>query len=118
MPDFLGSEKIIVQPGTSKMAYEFEVTVCSAAGANDGFLAFGRTIASVVVTAHKHGTTLVDATSELIEGTPTVVNEVMTVKLNYPTTLGSGRYKLEFIMTLDDTSVEEADFGRVLVKDR
>jgi len=117
MPDFLGNDSIIVQPGTSKYAYEFEVTVCSAVGANDGFLAFGRTIASVVVVAHKHGSSLlVDA--ELIEGVPTEVDQVITVKLNYPTTNGAGRYKLEFVMTLDDGSTEEADFGRVIVKDR
>ncbi len=117
MPDFLGNDDIIVQPATSKAAYEFEITVCSAAGANDGFLAFGRTIASVVVTAHKHGPTLLVDT-ELIEGTPTKVDQIITVKLNYPSTNGGGRYKLEFVMTLDDGSVEEADFGRCLVKDR
>ena len=117
MPDFQGNDDITVQPGTSKAAYEFEITVCSAAGANDGFLAFGRTIASVVVTAHKHGRTiLVDA--EMIEGVPTEVDQVITVKLNYPTTNGAGRYKLEFVMTLDDGSTEEADFGRIIVKDR
>jgi hypothetical protein len=118
MPDFQGNDDINVQPGTSKYAYEFEITVCSAAGANDGFLAFGRTIASVVTTAHKHGPVLVDATADLIEGTPTESDQVITVKLNYPTINGAGRYKLEFVMTLDDGSVEEADFGRVIVKDR
>ena len=117
MPDFLGNDDIIVQPGTSKAAYEFEITVCSAAGANDGFLAFGRTIASVVVTAHKHGTSILED-DDLIEGVPTEADQVITVKLNYPTTNGGGRYKLEFVMTLDDGSTEEADMGRVLVKDR
>ena len=116
MPDFIGNDDIIVQPGTYKYPYEFEVTVCSAAGANDGFLPFGRTIASVVTIAHKHGRTLlvdaqlVDSYSEL--------DQIITVKLTYPTTNGSGRYKLEFVMTLDDGSKEEADFGRVIVKDR
>lgn len=117
MPDFQGNDNIYVQPGTSKAAYEFEITVCSAAGANDGFLAYGRTISSVVVKAFKHGTTELED-SELIEGTPAEVDEVITVKLNYPTTNGPGRYKLEFVMTLDDGSTEEADFGRVIVKDR
>ena len=116
MPDFLGNDSIIVQPGTSKYAYEFEITVCSAAGANDGFLAFGRTIASVVVTAHKHGPALlVDA--QLVDSS-SEVNQIITVKLTYPTTNGAGRYKLEFVMTLDDGSTEEADFGRCIVKDR
>lgn len=117
MPDFQGNDDINVQPGTSKYAYEFEITVCSAAGANDGFLAFGRTIASVVVKAYKHGSTLLED-SDLIEGVPTEVDQVITVKLNYPTTNGPGRYKLEFVMTLDDGSTEEADFGRIICKDR
>jgi hypothetical protein len=117
MPDFQGNDDIVVQPGTSKYPYEFEVTVCSAVGANDGFLPFGRTISSVVVTAHKHGPAILVDT-ELIEGTPTEVDQIITVKLNYPTTNGRGRYKLEFVMTLDDGSTEEADFGRVRVKDR
>ncbi len=117
MPSFQGSDKIDVQPGTSKAAYEFEFTVCSAAGANDGWLAYGRTISSVAVKAYKHGETEVDATSDLINGTPSVANNIVTVKLDYPTVNGSGRYKLEFVVTLDDGSDDEADFGRVFVRD-
>ena len=40
------------------------------------------------------------------------------VQPNYPSINGAGRYKLEFVMTLDDGSEEEADFGRVIVTDR
>jgi hypothetical protein len=116
MPDFQGNDDIIVQPGTSDYAYEFEVTVCSAVGANDGFLAFGRTISSVVVKAFKHGTTNLEDT-EIIEGY-SLAGFIVTVRLTYPSTNGAGRYKLEFVMTLDDGSTEEADFGRCIVKDK
>jgi len=116
MPDFQGNDDIIVQPGTYNYPYEFEITVCSAAGANDGFLPFGRTIASVVVTAHKHGPAILVDT-ELIEN-DSELDQIITVSFTYPGTNGAGRYKLEFVMTLDDGSKEEADFGRVRVRDR
>ena len=116
MPDFQGNDDIVVQPGTYNYPYEFEVTVCTAAGANDGFLPYGRSIASVEVKAFKHGRTLLEDT-ELIES-DSEADQIITVHLTYPSTNGSGRYKLEFVMTLDDGSKEEADFGRVRVKDR
>ena len=115
MPDYIGNDDIIVQPGTLNYPYEFLVTVCSAAGENDGFLAYGRTITSVVNTAHKHGRTLL-VDSELIAN-ESLSGFVITMRLSYPTTNGPGRYKLESVVTLDDGSTEEIDFGRVRVKD-
>jgi hypothetical protein len=115
MPDYIGKDSITVQPGTFNYPYEFLVTVCSAAGANDGFLAFGRTIVSVVNTAHKHGRTLLVDT-ELIKN-ESLNGFIITMRLSYPITNGKGRYKLRSVVTLDDGSTEEIDFGRVRVHD-
>jgi len=116
MPDFLGDDIIIVQPLTLNYAYEFEITACSAVGANDGFLAFGRIISSVVVDAFKHDKDNT-ADSQLV-ASKSLNGFIVTLKLAYPTINGVGRYKLRFKLTLDDASVEEADFGRVFVRDR
>ena len=116
MPDFQGNDSIIVQPGTLDYPYEFEITVCSAVGANDGFLAFDRTIASVEIKAFTHGTASLEDL-ELIEDSD-LNGFIITVNLTYPSTNGRGRYKLEFVLTLDDGSTEEVDYGRILVKDR
>jgi hypothetical protein len=116
MPNFRGNKYIIVQPYTYKYPYEFEFTVCSAAGSNDGFLPFGRTISSIDITAIKYDE---DGTedSQLVEDDD--LNEfVLTVYLTYPSANGVGRYKLRFVLTLDDGSKEEADFGRILAVDR
>lgn len=116
MPSFQGKKFIVIQPNTYNYPYDFQFTICSASGANDGFLPFGRTIDSVEVTAIKHDK---DGTvdMELIENT-TLNHPVVTVNLTYPSTNGRGRYKLRFVVTLDNGVKEEADYGRVLVYDR
>jgi len=116
MPDFQGNDSIIVQPGTLDYPYEFEFTFCSAAGANDGFFPFGRTMADVEVDAFKHDADNTEDTDLVADYT--LNGSIVKVYLSYPTTNGAGRYKLRFTVTLDDDSEEEVDFGRVIVKDR
>ena len=44
MPDFEGTDIVELQPLDVKVPVEFEVTVCTAASTNDGFLPFGYTV--------------------------------------------------------------------------
>ena len=110
LDSFSGVKNIIVQPNTNGATYTFTFSVCSSATANDGFLPYGETISSVAVTAHTESGT--DATSSLITGIPTVSSNVVTVRLKYPSAVGT--YHLQFVLTLASGGIEEADFNRVI----
>lgn len=113
-PKFAGRRWIYLQPGDS-IGYTFTATVNSSATANDGFIPYNRTIASVAVVAFDADGTVV--TSDLIVGTPSLASLVTTVVLKWPATNGAGRYKLEFIYTLDNAQTIEIDFNRLRAKD-
>ena len=110
MPNFQGSDEIILQPNDDGVIYSFNVTTASASGANDGYLAYGRSISSVVVTTYDEEGTL---TTDLVDGVAVLDGNIIRQPLQYPTTSGDGRYKITFVMTLDDSSIKEADFFRV-----
>jgi len=108
--NFKGNKEITLQPNDAKVNYNFTFTVATITG-NDGFLPYGTSIDSLVVT-------LLDedgASVEGIYGTPTVSSNIVSVKLNYPPS--AGRYSLQFILTLDDGEVIEADFTRIIARD-
>ena len=114
MPNFKSNDEIVLQPNDADVIYEFEITTASTSGANDGYLAYGRSVSSVEVkTYEEDGTEIAD----LLDGSATIVGNLIRQPLQYPTTSGEGRYKLTFIMTLDDASVKEADFFRVYAED-
>lgn len=115
MPDFKTQGQIILQENDN-MGYSFEITVASSASANNGFIPFDTTVSSVVVVAYDKNNEVV--TSDLIFGTPTVTNNIISMQLKYPVTNGEGRYKITMILTLDNGDVKEADFDRVYVKNR
>lgn len=115
MPNFKTSGEISLQPNDN-MGYSFTVTVGSSATANDGFIPYGTTVSSVVVIAYDKDD--VNVTSELIFGTPSVSQNVVSMQLKYPTTSGDGRYKLTMILTLDNGDVKEADFDRVYARNK
>jgi len=117
MPNIQGNKKIEIQPNDDKKAYGFTVTVCSAIGADDGFLPYGRTISSYTLKAYKYDETGTDASADLIDSSSRS-NFVITVSLQWPTTNGAGRYRLTFVLTLDDGSKHEFDYGRVYCRDR
>ncbi len=112
--DFQGNDIIRVQPSDTKVPYCFTFTYASACDGDDGALPHGTTIQDYDLTAHKSDGT--DATSELIHS-HSRSNNVVTVNLKYPTSLGTGWYHLVFVLTLDTGTVVEFDFNRVEVKD-
>lgn len=111
--NFQGRKRISLQPNDSAVPYTFTINVCSSTTANDGFIPYGTVVSSVSVKAYNASGT--DITDTMIEGTPTVSNNVVTVNLNYPG--ATGEYKLTFILTLDSGAVIEADFTRIDAED-
>jgi len=116
MDSFSTKGSVDLQPTSAKDERTFEVTVCTSATANDGQLPYGATIASVAVIAYdKDGTV---CTSELIEGTPSVSDFLVTVQFNYPSTTGEGIYKISIDVTLTgDSNVIPLDFKRIVAHD-
>lgn len=112
---FKSSDPIILQPNDLAVPYTFEFTICSSATANDGALPYGDSAASVAVTAHDEDGA--DKTSELINGTPGLADNVATVALDYPDTSGAGTYHLTFVVTTANGSKIEFDFNRIYARD-
>ena len=97
MHNFEENKSITLQPGDNKKPHEFEITVCSSAVANDGWIPYETTVASIDVHAYRDDGT--DVTSTMIEGTPTESDNVITVILNH--IMIDGEYYLYFLLTLD-----------------
>lgn len=112
---FKTTDLVILQPNDLSVPYTFEFTVCSSATANDGALPYGDSAASVAVTAHNKAGA--DKTSEIISGTPSLADNVVTVVLNYPSTSGTGTYHLTFVVTTSSGAKVEFDFNRISARD-
>lgn len=117
MPDFVGTDTVVIQPYDDDVPYSWGFEACSSAIANDGSLPFGTTISSYTITAHKHGSPDVDASDALIASHGRN-GFVIQARLQYPTTLGAGMYHIRIVLTLSDTSDIEFDFNRVVVRDK
>lgn len=102
--DVIGNEEFLLRTGDKKIA-QFEATVCSSATANDGTIPFGRVVSTVAVKAYKQDNLSSEVTTDIIDGTPTELNNVVSITLKYPTTNGPGRYQLRFALTLDDGKI-------------
>lgn len=113
--DFKDRKTIILQPSDAAVPFGFEFTVCSAADKNDGALPYGDSVSDCAVTAHSEDGT--DKTSELINGSPSVADNVVTVDLDYPSTTGAGVYHLTFVVTTANGADIEFDFNRVYARD-
>jgi len=113
--DFQGTKWITLEPNDSGVPYSFTITASSSTTANDGFIPYGTNVNSVSAKAYDSNSN--DVTSEMVNGTPAVDNNVITVNLDYPSTSGTGVYKLTLILTLNTGSVIEADFIRIRAED-
>jgi len=106
------SGQIIIQANTN-LGWNFKFPTATSATAKGG-IPYGRTISTVSVIAYDEDDS--DVTSEMIVGTPSLDTETVTVRLKYPVTSGVGRYKLTFILTLDNGMTVEFDFKNVYAK--
>ena len=129
MPDFEGANIIELQPLDTKVPYQFLVTICTAASTNDGFLPFGYSAASAVVTVKKYPSST-SATSAMVLSASalSVTSNVMTTFLTYPVSsssgtsiLGPGTYHMTFKITPTGSVASmayEANFNRVFARDK
>jgi len=109
------TSSIILQPNDYYVAYKFVSAACSSDAANDGNIPYGTNVSSAAVTAKDaDGNTVTDLVAEYA-----TADNVVTVKLSYPSISGDGKYSLTFALTLDNgETVIEEDYNRVIAKDR
>lgn len=112
MSNFETVGQIDLQTG-DRMGWGFKFPICSST-TEKGAIPYGRTISGVDVTAFDALDN--DVTSDLIDGTPSLVDDTVSVTLKYPVTNGEGRYKLTFALTLDNGWTRQKDFQRVIAK--
>ena len=112
MPSFKTNDKIQLQPNDS-IGYDFQVTTCSTSASNDGFIPFDRVVSSVAVSGFAEDN--VTPENHMVLSTA-LLNNIITCVLRYPSG-GAGRYRLRFILTLDNGQIKEADFGRIEAQD-
>ena len=129
MPDFEGANIIELQPLDTKVPYQFLVTVCTTATANDGFLPYGYSAASAEVTVKKYPSST-SATSAMVSSASSlsVSSNVITAFLTYPVSsssgtsiLGPGTYHMTFKITPTgsvSSMAMEANFNRVYARDK
>ena len=106
MSDFNTYDQITIRPWSNVVPYEFEFTTATNASSNDGFLPTGTTITAVSAQAYDESDNL---NSDLIVGSPVVVNNIVSVDMKYP---GAGRYQIRFRLS-DGTSIFQANFDSI-----
>ena len=113
MPSFKGVAKITIRPGTVSVSYRFHCSTCSSSKSNDGALPFNTTISSVTVVAKTDAGVVY---TELITATNLTQPDI-DLTLSYPTTNGTGRYSLTFLLVMSNGSTIELGYNRVKVID-
>jgi len=124
MSDFQDVE-ITIQPFDKESYYLFVNNQSQAIMINDdgtvkksdGMLPYGVKITGITAFAYDEKTGD-DVTSQLIWGTTTAVDNLITVSLQWPETAGVGTYKLTFHCLLDNGGQKELDADPVYVKDK
>ena len=112
MSNFETVGQINLQP-TDELPWDFYFPPAASA-TEKGAIPYNTTVSTVgVVVYDSEGT---DVTTDLIEGTPSVTDNVVSVTFKYPVTNGDGRYKVTFTCTLNTGSVRTFDFQRLFAK--
>lgn len=99
-------------PGDTLKPLQVEVTVKTSNSANDGFLEAGRSVATVSGSVYKLSDNT-DVTTDILYGTATELDNIITAYLNYPTINGAGDYGAKFIITLDNGSTRQINVPNI-----
>ena len=110
MPSVKGHIKILLQPGDTDLTWKFNAPPASTESANDGAIPYNTSVVSVSVKSYDEDGTEV---TDLIQGNPSVSNNVVSITMSYPSTSGAGKYKITCIMTLNTGGTVEWDYNRI-----
>ncbi len=106
--DFNTFDKIELKPNDYKVEYTFDFPACTGASENDGALPVGTVIDAVSASAFTEGDV---PEAGLIVGSPSVLNNIVSVSLKYPDG-GVGRYYIDFILA-DGAITFDLDFQSI-----
>ena len=112
MPNFETPGEINLQEN-DELGWDFYIPPAASSTVKGG-IPYGRTVASVVVTAFDADG--LDVTTDLISGTPTVALNIIYIIFKYPVVNGDGRYKVTMACTLDNGRTRQFDFGRIIAE--
>lgn len=106
--------KVEIKPNTLK-TYPFLIPADSGATVNDGFIEYGRTITDIDVTAYTPDGT--NVTTALISGDPTVVNNIVYIKFQYPDGWPTGIYNINIDYIDNEGETDQIPFENIFVKE-
>lgn len=115
MPDFVGRDKVKLQPETRNYPISFSFSACTAFDSNDGSIPYGDSVESAAVKAYDPDG--VDVSSSMVTGDAEVEADVVYVPISYYTGCIEGNYKLTIIVTCSSGFIHPYDFERVVVLD-
>ena len=104
MSDFPSYDQITLNTQDYNVDFQFEFPTSTDASSNDGFLPTDTLLTAVSATAFNEAG---EVESDLIVGTPAVLNNVVTVNLKHPG--DEGRYSIRF-MLYEGLVIYEANF--------
>src|SRR5574343_169860 len=116
MPDFQGTQRIIIQPGTDNFPLRLIFPIALSVDGG-GAIPYGNTIISALVKIYDPNG--LDVTSSMIKSEPIIINpNIVTLTLSYFTGAVEGRYKLTIVLGLSQgLYTEEFDANnRIIVK--
>jgi len=107
---FRGSGKILLIEGDALGTFKFQITQCSSATSNDGFLPYLVNIDTT--SAYNNVETVEDSTSSgvVINSFGFDTDNTVNVRLSYA---ASGRWGIDITMGLSDGSIKHAVFDRI-----
>jgi len=121
MPSFESNSQVVLQPLDENVYINYRFSTCSTSASNDGYLPFGATISSSIITATKfadeNNRTITPINDTEIATLSSIADNIITIKYNYPSTNGNGYYKIRMKNTLSNGTILEADFNRIIAKD-
>lgn len=90
---------ILINSHTNRI-FNFYFPAQSAANKNDGFVPYGTEIVDVNVTIYDADGT--NVTAYFLIGTPSIANNIVSVRLKYSSTPAIDRYSIEFDLTFSN----------------
>jgi hypothetical protein len=107
--DFEGTSVILLQENSDGNSYRFKFETPDTEEGK-GSLPYDTQISSVTVSGYAEDGT--DVSAIMVDSVSLFPqDEVVVVKLNYPG--AEGRYKIRFLLSLNDSSTWEKDFNRI-----
>lgn len=111
MSDFSTPGDIDLYPGDKKTK---DFYIIPAEGTNEkGAIPYNANVISTIVTCYDSDDNVV---TDLVSGTPTMTNNIVTITFIYPSISGNGRYRVKIFCDIDNGDEINFNFERVVAR--